>query len=361
MCPCFDGKKIFLLILLIGLAVPARAYRKPKNYRRRKKTAAVAVSTETAKASDDGLPPGRWAPEVRAALLEFATRRGEGSPNYDPAKPPLAVLPLAGFAFKGDPAELVFWRLVREAKFQFSDDFWKEVPLAYGRQPLRAAYEQFSTLPDSVWGQQPTYHQFVKGFVKSYQDMCVKLDVKDCRAYLARLMIGFKDEEALSLAEETLKQERERPLAVEEVPTADGDPAPARIGRGLREIPEARALAGFFAARGIELWFVEADVVQILEASAEGWPVPKERLLGIRQGRYRDRFDGEPLEPIPVRGGKVDAVVEALGRAPDLVIGRAVGDAELLGYGSGLRIVIAGDPRLDALAKKKGWLLQPAF
>jgi hypothetical protein len=320
----------------------------------------VETSTDTVKAPPT-LPPMRWSPEVRAALLEFATQRGEGSPHYDPAKPPIAVLPFNDFAVKADPGELVFARLVREARFQFSEDFWKEVPLAYGRQPLRAAYEQFSTQPPGVWEHQPTYHQFRKGFIKSYQDMCVKLDVKDCRAYLARLTIGYKEEDFLKLAQETLDQERARPPWLEEIGSAEGDPAPAKLRRGYAEIPEARALIAFLSFKGIQVWFMDADHKQVLKAAAEGWGVPPERLLGIRQGRYRERFDGEPVEPIPLRGGEVDALVHETGRPADLVVGRGRVDRQLLEYGKGLRIVVAGDAELEALAKKRGWLIQPAF
>lgn len=353
-------RQFFTLFALLLLAAPAHAYRKPRNPNRKKKRAAVETSTATVKVPPS-LPPMRWTPEVRAALLEFATQRGEGSPNYDAAKPPIAVLPFNDFAVKADPCELVFARLVREARFNFSEEFWKEIPLAYGRQRLRAAYEQFSTQPQDIWEQQPTYHQFCKGLIKSYQEMCVKLDVKDCRAYLARLTIGFKEDDFLKLAQETLDQERARPLSVEEIPDADGDPAPARIRRGYAEIPEARALVAFFLYRGIQVWFMDADAKQVLKAAAEGWGVPEERLLGIRQGRFRERFDGEPVEPIPVRGGEVDALIRETGRPADLVVGRNALDIQLLDYGKGVRIALSGDPRLEAAAKKRGWLIQPAF
>lgn len=350
-------KSALLALLCLGLAAPACAYRKPRNYRRKKKVEVSASSSTIV-----GLPPGRWAPGVRAALLKFATERGAGSPGYDASKPPLAALPFNDFAVEGDPGEELFTRIVRRGAFRFSEDFWKQVPIAYGRQRLRAAYEQFSALPEGVWERQPTYHQYFKGFVKSYQDMCVKVDVKDCRVYLARLLIGFPEADIAKYAEETVKEEREREPGLEDVPEAAGDARPAKIRHGLREIPEARALVEFLKANGVEVWFLEMDARQALNAAAAGWPVPPERQLAIRQGLFRERFDGKPFEPLPIRGGKVDALVEAAGRPADLVVGVSVGDVELLSYGTGVRVAVdRGDGKLLEAARKKGWLVQPGF
>jgi hypothetical protein len=43
-------------------------------------------------------------------------------------------------------------------------------------------------------------------------------------------------------------------------------------------------------------------------------------------------------------------------------VGSSAEDADLLGYGEGLRVVLdKGDFKLIERARKKGWLVQPAF
>ena len=48
-------------------------------------------------------------------------------------------------------------------------------------------------------------------------------------------------------------------------------------------------------------------------------------------------------------------------RPPDLVIGRDSADLDLMMYGSGTRIALAGDKALESRALEYGWLIQPAL
>jgi hypothetical protein len=350
---------VSLFVVLALLSAPAEAYRRPKNPRKNKKAAAVAAAS--AKKPEEGLPPGRWVPEVRAALMKFVLEKGAGSPGYDAAKPPVAVLAFENASVEGDPAELVFQRLVRTADFKTSEDFWKQIPIAYGRQKLRAAYEQFSALPPAVWAKQPAYHQFRKAFTRSYQSMCERVEYKECRGYLARLMIGFGADEAFDYAKGAMDEERQREPGVELVGDSLEDDRGVPVGRGLRDVPEMRALAAFLEKNGVQVWLIGLASYQVLAAAAEGWEIPKERILGIKQGRFRERFDGKPEEPIPIRGGAVEAVARAVGRPPDLVVGAIAGHEQLMGYGEGLRIALDRDPALADVAKKRGWLIQRSF
>lgn len=353
----------FACACLFGGFARADDYRPPRNPHYKKKAKLSPLLTTPVHVTPiDRLAPGRWKPDVKLALEVFAADHGKTGENYDPAHPPVAVLAWDDAAIKGDIGEAVFQRLVERAQFKFDDQWWDLVPLAYGRQRTRAAQEQFIDLSTAVWSAQPTYHQYWKYMLQSYQDSCRKVDRKDCRMYLTRLLRGFTRDEAIKYAKDVLADEEARPLATERVPEAPDDPAPARIRRGLREIPEMKDLCRLLLSAGFDVWVVDLESTPLLLASTPAYGIDPSRVIGIKPGQYRDRLLSKLDEPIPTRAGKVEAVVAALGRPPALVVGASNDDKELLTYGSGLRLLLdRGDGMLRDFAQKAGWLVQPAF
>lgn len=352
-----------ILFLLAVFALDAAA-KPPKNFRRRPKPAPVAeveTSTASAKAAPARLLSGRWSPEARAALEGFIASKGKGAPGYDAAKPPVAVLPWSDALVGGDPAELVFLRLVSRVEFKFDDAFWEVVPIAYGRQPARAAYDQFIALSSSTWPSQPAYHQYRKAMLSSYIELCRGVGRKECRSYLARLWAGYKEFEAEEYSRVALTEEKSRPASRETVKSEEGDAAPLSIRRGLRLLPHMRDLIAKLRAAGVDVWVVDDVPQQTLLASAADYGVDPSRVAGLVSAPDGARLSASVLKPVPLRGGKAEIVRKAVGRAPDLVFGRDISDAELLSDGDGLRVVLTGDPALEKLAAEKGWLVQPAL
>lgn len=357
------GKPAFLIALLALLA-PCALAKPPKNFRRRPKPAVEAqapVSTAPAKPQPVRLLAGRWTPEAREELEFFIAFRGKGAPGYDPAKPPVAVLPWSDALVAGDPAELVFLRLVSRVELKFDDAFWEVVPVAYGRQPARAAYEQFIHVTSSTWPAQPAYHQYRKAMLSSYLELCRGVGRKECRSYLARLWAGFKEAEAEDYARAALAEEKARPASRETVKSEEGDPAPLTIRRGLRLLPHMRDLIAKLRAAGVDVWVVDDVPQQTLLVSAADYGVDASRVAGLLNGPDGARLSAAVLKPIPLRGGKAELVRKAVGRAPDLVIARDMADAELMLDGEGVRIALTGDPALERLAAEKGWIIQPAL
>lgn len=358
-------------IFALFLACPADA-KKPRNPRwgRRAPAAkpapatssATAVSVSTGPASSWDAPRlagGRWSPEVRAAIEALIAARGKGAPGYDPLRPPVAVLPWDDACVKGSVSETLFLRLVTRVDFKVDDEFWDIVPVAYGRQPIRAAYQQFIRLPRAVWNEQPTYHQFRRGLLDSYFGLLAGVGRKEARAYMTRLLVGYKEDEFLEYAQAAVKDEKAETRAFELVPREPGDPDPLRVRRGLRVVPEMRDLAAKLLEAGFDLWVAD-DVPQgALVAAAADYGVDKTRVLGIRSAPDGARMSAGVLKPVPVRGGKTEAVSSALGRPPDFVLGRDADDADLLSYGSGLRVAMGGDPSFERVARERGWLVQP--
>lgn len=380
-------KKILLIAGIFFLAAaPALSagYRKPKNPRQRPRPRPAApasagieastgtISVERAAFTADapqkprlkrGLRPGRWSPQVKAAIEEVLVEYGRLSARYDEQAPPLAVLAWLGVCSKEDPAEQLFLRLVSQAAFKFDDDFWKIVPIAYGRQRLRAALEEFSQTPRQSWESQPAFHQFRKGFLKGYRQMCEKIGVKDCRLYLAKLLRGYPENEIAAVAAASAEGEAGRfEPGVDEIKEWPEDPFPIRVRQGLAAVPEAKDLVELLLAEGFEVWIADLQPQPVLEAAAKVLGFEGAKLAGIRQGSYREKLTGLIVEPVPWRGGKVELVAARTRRVPVLVFAAGLEDAPLLTHGEGVRVLLdSGDPQLRGQARSQGWLLQPPF
>lgn len=360
------GAVFFLTLLLAGsFAGPSLAARKPRNPRWTKPKKSAAPRKEEA-----ALPPkipeilaaGRWKPEVKLALEDFLRAKGKGGPGYDPRLPPAAVFVWDDAVIVNDLAEAVFARLVERVDFKFEDKFWLLVPRQYLRRGLRVDYEQFVEEPQSVWAQQASYQQYRKKFLQAYQDLCQRQGRKECRAWLVRLLWGFRVDEIKTYAQEAVKEELARALATEAVREHAGDASPVEVRRGLRLVPELADLIAQLGKFGFDVWVVGEDGQEFLEAMVSQYGIDPSRAIGIRAETADGKRTGEILEPVPVESGKASAVVSALGRVPALIVGADGGDAELLGYGSGTRLLLdKGNGALKAAAAEKGWLVQPAF
>jgi phosphoserine phosphatase len=351
--------------LTLALSVSVTAWPRSLNYRMRNKPAVSTTTVSGVEAPDARaggvLMGGRWTPEVKAALEKLIADKGRGSAGYDPKIPPVAVLPWSDAAVAGDPAELVFLRLVTEAQFKVDDSWWELVPIGSGRQPTRAAYEQFIDLSTAVWRAQPSYDGWRKGMLSSYLSLCRGVGRKECRSYLARLWAGWRLDEAQDYAKRALDDEKRRVSTVETVRGEPGDRQPLRARRGLRVIPEMRDLIAKLRAAGFDVWIVDDLPQPVLAASTLDYGVDPSRAYGVQNSTEGARMGADVLRPVPTRGGKTEIVQSMLGRPADLVIGRDAADLDLLAYGDGLRVVLDTDPELVEKAGERGWLVQRAF
>ena len=360
-------------MLLLLIAAPATAAKRPYrslnwHLQPHHKT---AVSTETATEVEESTAPakkepvrlmaGRWSPEVRAAIEKLIAEKGSDAPGYDPKVPPVAVLPWSDASVVGDPAELVFLKLVSEVKFKIDDAWWELIPIGYGRQPTRAAYEQFVSLSSDVWKAQPSYDGWRKGMLSSYLALCRGVGRKECRSYLARLWAGWRFDEAQDYSKRVLDDEKKRVSAVETVRGEPDDRKPLRARRGLRVIPEIRDLAAKLRVAGFDVWVIDDVPQPVLAASTLDYGIDPSRTYGVQNSTEGARMGADVKVPVPTRGGKAEALQSQIGRPADLVIGRDSADFELLDYGDGLRVALDGDPDLVKKAGERGWLLQHAF
>jgi hypothetical protein len=354
-------------------ADPAHA-KKPRNPHWGKKqpsysqaaSTATAVSTATVAAGPKipRLPAGRWKPEIKEAVELFIAAHGKDAKDYDPKNPPVAALAFNDVAVINDVGLAVFQRMVDRAEFKFSDAFWQEVPLAYGRQRLRAAYGLFLDQPFSTWMRQPSYQQYRKGFFRAYRDMCAKLGQVDCRTWLVKLLIGYSEEEIVAYTRAALGAEYLRPLGTELVADAVDDRQPVAVRHGLVWVPEVRALIELLRGSGFDVWIIDANEQHEFEVAAAQADFEVTRVQGIRSKIVSEKLSSAILQPVPVRGGKANVVAAQIGRPPLLVMGSRPDDQELLEYAApgALHLLLDhDDPGLLRLAEEKGWLVQAAF
>jgi hypothetical protein len=329
----------FLLAAALLWAASANALgeRRPLNWRRAKKKPAVAAEEKGARAGPR--LGARWSRKSREALWSLMEVRGSSSAAYNAEVPPVAMIDRAA-AVEGDVAEAVFFRLVTEGEFKFDDDFWKLVPAGWGRQRLRAAYEQFAELPKTVWPSQPAYRQYRKGFLEGYRRICGHVGVKECRSFIAKLTYGYTEEQLREYAKKTLEEEAKQQRRDEVIQESDQDPRPLLWPRGFSIVPEMAELVKALRAAGFDVWSVGLAAQPELVVESGLWGVDPTRCLGIKQATERERLNGQLLEPIPIRVGAVDAAVSALGRRPALVVLSSTEMADLAIYAEGLRVLV---------------------
>lgn len=372
------GRAPLILLAALGLACvrgTAHAYKRHKNPRHHKPQAqGAAASPGAGEAKPAGPPPllapGRWDPAVRERIEEFIRSQGRDAPEYDPNSPPAAVFSVNGVLVVNDLGEALFQRMVLSSgtapafDFRMDDEFWQILPAAFGRQRLRADYEQLLTVPVSVWPDQPGYRRMRKDFVKMYRGFCAQRGRKECRALLARLFIGYTEDEAVTYVRDVLTAEVAVPAGYAFLEEKDSDPEPLRIRTGLVEVPEMLDLVRVLGNEGFDVWLLSEDAQIEVRQLAKKFGMPPERGIGIRiaVSSATALLTDEVEPPFPFRSGKVEAVLATIGKAPAFVAARGAEDAPLLSYGEGLRLLFDdGDESLRRVAVDRGWLIHPPF
>jgi phosphoserine phosphatase len=146
---------------------------------------------------------------------------------------------------------------------------------------------------------------------------------------------------------------------------ASCDDVRVAVPRGIRVFGAVARLQERLRSAGFEVWVVSASPRLAVVPFARRIGVEDERVLGMREV-VRDGVLSSDLEGPPTYGeGKVMALMRAAGRGPLMAVGDAVTDAEMLGAAcaaGGLAVLLdRGDPALRALARERGWLVQPRW
>lgn len=122
--------------------------------------------------------------------------------------------------------------------------------------------------------------------------------------------------------------------------------------------PQMRELVKGLSKSGVDVWLVSASNIWLVRAAAPYLGADPEKVIAIsvevQDGVLTDRI----VRPIICNEGKVEAIKEKIGRAPDLAVGDSLGDLEMLEYAN-RAVVIGRHDRADApllrVANERGW------
>lgn len=107
-----------------------------------------------------------------------------------------------------------------------------------------------------------------------------------------------------------------------------------------------------------EVWLVSASNAWVIEAAAPFVGGKVEQVLGMRVEVDGTTLSDRLVLPLTCNQGKVDAIAQRLGRAPDLAVGDSLGDLEML-EAAKLPLVVGryDKPNADLprLAASRGW------
>ncbi|MBI5239578.1 MAG: haloacid dehalogenase-like hydrolase [Elusimicrobia bacterium] len=304
-----------------------------------------------------------WLPENQARLDRLIRRYGEGSPGYDPKKPPVAAFDWDNTMVRNDIGEAVFFRAVRELGFKSDEPgFWDLIPEEFGRSELRRAYEALKGLPLEQARGTPEYRRYRKLFHEVYER--VKKEGPDLGldyGWLVQLMAGYTKEELERYADETIAQELAKPLGEEEISGFDGDPQPIRIPAGIRPHAEMFGLAKRLREAGWDVRIVSATAEWVVARFAARAGIPAGHVHGVRAAVSRGRLTTR-LTQRTWGQGKADVLRRRAGRAPRLAAGDSNSDLRMLESSRGESLVVdRGTEPLRSQARARGWMIQPRF
>ncbi|MEE8424517.1 MAG: haloacid dehalogenase-like hydrolase [Elusimicrobiota bacterium] len=306
------------------------------------------------------LAPGRWRAPVADALERVLAENGVGIEGYDVLDPPVALLRFDDVSITNHVGEAFFYRLVTDAKFKFSKEFWERVPIQFGRQRIRAGYLGFKDLPRKIWEQDAYYRLYRKTFFAGYRDFCKEFGKTRCRSWLVQLLADFDEMELRRFARDVIKDELKHPVVVETIEEFPEDPRPVKVRRGLRFIPEMKDLYKNLHDRGIDVWIISSSSFWAAEDMAKEYGVDTTRVLGMRTKVSNGIVSAEVLRPVTSGPGGAEAISLFIGRSPKLIVG-GPGDAALLRYGRGVRLRVFEPGSSPESLSRRGPLFQPRF
>lgn len=119
--------------------------------------------------------------------------------------------------------------------------------------------------------------------------------------------------------------------------------------------PEMRELVARLTQSGCDVWAVSSTNEWVIRAAMEHFNIRRERILAaaveIEDGRATDRLIRVPSGP-----GKAKAILEEIGRLPDLAFGNSRWDLEMLALA---RFPVAVNPNrdLEQEARERTWTI----
>jgi len=119
-----------------------------------------------------------------------------------------------------------------------------------------------------------------------------------------------------------------------------------------------RSLVQRFLKAGWEVWICSATCRVVVEAGAEAFGIPNHQVMGVEVEIAEGLFTDKLIPPVTYRHGKVEAITQNIGRAPQFVSGNSMTDLEMLKMAQELGLVINPSDELTDHARDQRWLIQ---
>lgn len=193
------------------------------------------------------------------------------------------------------------------------------------------------------------YHERV---FRHYYELMNQGDIRAASLLCARILAGFRREEAAALVAATLDAEGTDPGEVELYGR--------RVAHGLAVRPVLRRLIEFSAANNIQIWIVSASPAIAVEAAMQRFGLHG-NLIAL-QHRTRDGMLSPALDqPYSIAEGKVECIKTFIdgGRRPLFAVGDSVYDLPMVEYAE-LHAVVERDNALTQVARQRGWFVLPS-
>jgi phosphoserine phosphatase len=195
----------------------------------------------------------------------------------------------------------------------------------------------------------PAYHEQV---FRRYYQLLDGGDIRSASLLCARILAGFKPDEAAATVSAALDAEGTSP--------GESELYGIRIALGIAVRPALRRLIDFSAANNIQVWIVSASPEIAVQVAMRRFGLAG-HLIALRH-----RLDKEVLtqaldEPHSIAQGKVDCIKRFIDatRRPLLAVGDSVYDLPMVEYAD-LHAVVERDNGLTQEARRRGWFVLPA-
>jgi phosphoserine phosphatase len=251
-------------------------------------------------------------------------------------EPLLAVFDCDGTLIKGDIGEAMLYRQLEQFLLRVSPaTVWPDYP---HREELHGFYEQLAAQPPTRAREDQGFGIFTQRVLAWYFDQLAEGKTAKACADIVRLCAGFSAIEIRQIAEETAAAELHAP---EGTRTLGAFPLP----RGIRFIEESLTLLNHVRSLAADVWVVSGSNRWSVEAIMRRLQIPLDHILGIDLIAADGKLSSAVRNPIPVLEGKVEALVQLVGRRPDIVVSDSIYDIPLFRHSAGFKLLINSNER----------------
>jgi phosphoserine phosphatase len=194
----------------------------------------------------------------------------------------------------------------------------------------------------------PAYHGQV---FRRYHQLLNSGDIRAASLLCARILAGFKPDEAAAVVAAALDAEGNIP--------GEAELFGIRIARGIAVRPALRRLIEFSTANAVQIWIVSASPAIAVQAAMQRFSVPG-NLIALRHRIVDGLLSRTLVAPHSIAEGKVDCVKTFIDgkMRPLFAVGDSVFDIPMLEYAT-LRAVVERDNAMTQEARRRRWIVLP--